>query len=361
MKGVTKIVVAIALLAISVLSIVVATVAWFTSNPNVDADSVTLNAARTLTVTFESDIDGSSNNKGDRYGGQTGRGATGTSDAPYVYEAGSFTALIRPSASNMGGTVKITFGTVTVSYGRDPSSYTAGTISGILITDLFTISANCYEKSAHPDTEDENDNFIKDNGIYIRDDGTHVGEQHYKKTTYVVDDDGFLKDHAGGDIVVFEEGDYGFTFTFTFLPESAYALWSAERYDEIYGYRPNSSGAYTGLPEYVAYKEKYHSTLTRYTLEDGHATVSPTGDYVRVATSYEQNGSVQKYVKAGDVYTKNNATGTYVKVGDSDDYVLYESLSHFDRVEGFPFCDRPYSDATYTFDVTCAVEEEEVA
>ena len=48
MKGFTKIALAIALLAIVVLSIVVASVAWFTSNPEVNANDVTLNSAKTL-------------------------------------------------------------------------------------------------------------------------------------------------------------------------------------------------------------------------------------------------------------------------------------------------------------------------
>ena len=366
MKGITKIALSIALLAIVVLSIVVASVAWFTSNSEVDADSVTLNAARTLTVTFDADVDGSNNNKGYRYNGETGRGAQDSADAPYVYEAGSFVASISPSASAKGGKVKITFGTVEVKYGRHPSSVISGTVSDVLITDLFTITANCYEKSDEPDPSDPADNYIKVNGMYLRDDGTHDGEQHYKKTIYVIDDDGFVKT-AGGDVVAFPQGEYGFSFTFTFLPEAAYALWTEGRYSEIYGYRPNTTGAYTGLLSYVPYCEKYHSSLPRYSVTNdgaGTGTLDAAGDYVRAvtATGYVLNASVAKYVKNGNEYVRNDSTGTYVRVGASEDYVLLSSLAKFDRVEGFPFSgDESYLDATYTFDVTCTVEEVEVA
>ena len=370
MKSVTKIALSIALVAITVLSIVVATLAWFTSNPDVDADNVTMNAARTLTVTFDADIDDevAAHNKGYRYDLQTGKGAPGDPDAPYVYEAGSFTVTVHPSAADKGGKVKIEFGTVKIEYGRHPSSYTSGEISDVTLSDLFTTMANCYEKSNTPDPTDGDDNFVRVNGLYIKDDGTHTADQHYKKTSYVIDSDGFVKDAAGGDYIIFPEGEYGFSFTFIFLPETAYALWTEARsnpiyYDAIYGYRDNPNGDYIGIYDYVPYEAKYHSSRQRYSVTNdgnGTGTLSASGDYVRAVTVYKLAGEIDKYVRSGDVYTLNNETGTYVRVGDSDDYVLYDSLPRFDRVEGFPYSEPMYLDATYTFTVTCSVEEAEV-
>ena len=62
MKTFTKIILSIALGAIVILSIVVASVAWFTSNPEVNANEVTLESARTLTVSFASGVDESKEN-----------------------------------------------------------------------------------------------------------------------------------------------------------------------------------------------------------------------------------------------------------------------------------------------------------
>lgn len=243
MKGFTKIALAIALVAITVLSIVVASVAWFTSSPEVDANNVTMNSARTLTVTFSEDIDDANGNKGYKYNGQTGKGAPGSENAPYVYEAGSFIVSIHPSAVDKGGKVKVEFGNVEMRYGRRDSSYTTGTISDIPISTLFTIQANCYEESDTPNTSDPNDNFVRINGLYVKDDGTHSSLQHYKKTSYVIDADGFVKNSAGGNYILFPEGEYGFSFTFIFLSPTDYAKWLAAQYDQITGF-PYSTERY---------------------------------------------------------------------------------------------------------------------
>jgi len=236
MKGITKIALAVALVAITVLSIVVATVAWFTSNPEVDANNITLNSARTLTVTFDAEIDDANGNKGYRYNGQTGKGAPGSPDAPYVYEAGSFTATIHPSAEDKCGKVKVEFGDVEIRYGRRDSSYTTGTISNVSISTLFTIQANCYEKSDTPNTSDPADNYVRINGLYVKDDGTHSSEQHYKKTSYVIDTDGYVKNAPGGAYSAFTEGEYGFSFTFIFLSPTDYVKWTAGQYSLISGF-----------------------------------------------------------------------------------------------------------------------------
>ena len=92
---------------------------------------------------------------------------------------------------------------------------------------------------------------------------------------------------------------------------------------------------------------------------DGHGVESTTGAYVKVISSYELNSAVTRYTREGDVYTVNNTSGTYVRIGTSDDYVLYSSLTHYNRKEGFPYYEPKYMDAKYTFTVSCAVEEVE--
>ena len=82
MKSFAKIALLVALISIIVLSIVVASVAWFTSNPQVDANDVTLSAARTLNVAFDT-----AERSNFRYNGQIGNKAPGDDDAPFVYQA----------------------------------------------------------------------------------------------------------------------------------------------------------------------------------------------------------------------------------------------------------------------------------
>ncbi len=345
MKNITKVSLIVALIAILILSIVVATLAWFTSNPNVDANDVTLNAATTLTVAFDSELEGTDY----AYDGQTGRAASGD-NAPYVYEAGNFRAVITPSAEGKGGRIRIEFGRVLI------TTYGGGTIPNVLLTELFHVQANCY-------TESNSGTYVKDaNGVFSLDDGTHTAEQHYALTGYEIADDGYVMQSGGASYAYFPQGRYWFSFKYTFLPETAYQQWSLGNYSSVYGYEFNALGDYVGLVNYVPYAEKYHSGLTRYGALDGegHAAESASGGYVRAISSYALLSSLTRYAKDGDVYTVS-ASGAYVKIGSSNDYIALSSLSRYNRIEGFPYSHPRYMDAKYTFNVTCYVEEVEEA
>ena len=137
MKGFAKIALSVALIAVIVLSIVVASVAWFTSNPEVNANEVTLDAARTLNVAFDPSVEGTTCS----YNGEVGNVASGP-DAPYVYEAGGFSLNSTSLSSDSHfGKVKLEFGTVEI-------DYPTGVISNVLITDLFHITAKVYEQKS---------------------------------------------------------------------------------------------------------------------------------------------------------------------------------------------------------------------
>ena len=344
MKNITKVSLIVALIAILILSIVVATLAWFTSNPDVDANDVTLNAAKTLTVAFDSELEGT----GYAYDGQTGRAASGD-DAPYLYEAGNFRAVITPSAAGKGGRIRIEFGRVLI------TTNGGGTISNVLLTELFHVEVNCY-------TESNSGTYVKDaNGVFALDDGTHTSEQHYALTGYEIANDGYVKASGGASYAYFPQGKYWFSFKYTFLPETAYQEWLAGHYSNVYGYEFSSVGDYVGLVDYVPYAEKYHSELTRYSALDcdGHAAESAAGGYVRAITSYALLSSVTRYARSGDVYTVSSS-GSYLKIGSSNDYIPLTSL-RYNRIEGFPYSHPRYMDAKYTFNVNCYVEEVEEA
>ena len=134
MKTFAKIALTVALIAVIVLSIVVASVAWFTSNSDTSANNVTMDAAKTLTVAFESDYDSTSN----KYGGQLGNAASG-GNAPYVCNSGGFNvAMTSLSSADKRGEIKVEFGTVTI------ETHFAGyeLIPNALLTDLFHVEAS---------------------------------------------------------------------------------------------------------------------------------------------------------------------------------------------------------------------------
>ena len=366
MKSFAKIALSVALVAVIVLSIVVASVAWFTSNPEVNANDVTLNSARTLTVTFGSSVEEASDYK---YNGQIGNVAEGN-DAPYVYEAGGFTVRIDTlSGDGRYGKIKVEFGTVTVSY---PAG---GTVSDILITDLFHITANVYKK-------ENSGGYVKgDNGLFrAYNSETDGGKDRYSipfrnltiasngELTKTVDN---VTSYAN-----FPEGVYELTFTYTFLPEAAYAVWvnacdepPTADFDDIYGYELSGTGRYIGIVSYTAYQAKYHYDLQRYTKSDtavnGNYTYTPSDDggYVRVVTSYQDDtlSPVAKYRAIEDPDThaitySSSGEGSfdYIKVGDSNDYV---SFKRYNRINGFPYSADKYRGETFTFKVGCSVEE----
>lgn len=355
MKGVAKIALSVALVAIVALSVVVASVAWFTNNPEVKAGKITLNSERTLIVSFGNKYD-----PGFHYKGQIGNVASGA-NAPYVYEAGAFNVNIDPSSSaDKRGVIKVEFGTVTI------ATYVEGkrTISDVQITDLFHIETNVYAVVAEGDDTEGLDLYVKDaTHNYFR---AYNSETDGALTQYyrfidplTIASDGMLKD--GNEVALFPKGDYEISFTYTFLPETAYQVWAAATqpsdYLNIYGYELDDEGDYIGVLGYTAYQAKYHYGLQRYSRSGESApytyTADSEGDYVRVVTGYQSVASVTKYTSdtgAGE----GAADGSYIKVGDSDEYALY---FRYNRVNGFPYSDDKYGDEEFTFKVNCSAEE----
>ena len=347
MKGLGKIVLTVALVAIIVLSIVVASVAWFTSNPEVDANDVTLDAARTLNVEFDPNVEGSTF----RYNGQIGNVAAGE-DAPYVYEAGGFTLNVTSLSSDRHfGRVKVEFGEVTV------VTQGSGTIPNILISDLFSIEVNAYRQNAGGE-------FVKDptkNYFRARNAETDSGLARYAKVfeDLTVADDGILMTttinpstlEEEETMALFGEGRYELAFTYTFLPESELAKWTAGNYLSIEGYERAAGGAYVGVVNYTAYKAKYHYGMQRYSESGGVYTPSDSGNYVRAITSYAAYASVTKYDSGHNI---DNVNGEYIKLGASNDYVRFD---RYNMINGFPYSDDHYRGEKFTFTVGCSVEE----
>ena len=265
MKKFGEIALIVAMIAVIVLSIVAASVAWFTSNSDVDANDVTLDSARTLTVSF-----GPLNeDTGYRYNGQIGNVAAPAtydpdSDAPYVYETGGFTInLSTLSSDSYVGKVTVEFGTVEI-------SYPTGRVPNVLISDLFHITVDAYVRDT--------------SGGYVKDAGTHLfraytaedsGATRYARafTGLTIADDGVLMQKVNNvsSIAGFPEGIYELTFTYTFLPETAYTVWEnaskatpTASFGDIAGYELAAGGSYIGVVDYVTYKAKYHFGLQRY-------------------------------------------------------------------------------------------------
>ena len=360
MKGFAKIALTVALTAVIVLSIVVASVAWFTSNPQVDASDVTLTSSRTLTVSFGPYDDDPDN----RYRGQWGSLAEGEEDAPYVHSAGGFTLNLNSLSSDRHyGKVQVQFGTVNI------LTETVGPISGVLITDLFHVTADVYVRN--------------DSGTYVKDATTHrfrtrVAEDgealRYNKafSDLTVADDGILMQTVNEttSFAAFREGVYEIAFSYTFLPEAAYAVWERANaepptasFSEIYGYEMVPNGSYVGVVSYTAYKAKYHYGLTRYNKSataDGNGNYTYTADeegaYVKAITAYTLIADVTKYTSALGA-GEGASNGTYIKVGDSGEYVLF---SRYNQVNGFPYQDDKYLGERFTFTIACSVEEEVV-
>lgn len=384
MKGFTKIALSIALIAVIVLSIVVASVAWFTSNPEVDANEVSLTASRTLTVAFDSHEEGSDF----RYHGQIGNMASGN-DAPYVYDAGGFKVNLNTlSSDNKHGRIKVEFGTVTI------ITQSIGSIPGVLLTDLFHVAAYCYTRNnageyveisyqtGSPE-KTYNKNVFVDYASLTRYttselieeavDGDYVGvngrayrysdlasRDKYVRTSYQIDSDGTLTD--GTTPIDFVEGSYSLSFTFTFLPEAAYQTWLAatapdptKQFSEIVGYERAANGSYIGVIDYTPYMAKYHYGLVRYartgTEGDYTYTENAEGDFVRIETSYALKSSVTKYTSAAGA-GEGSAEGRYIKVGN--EYLPYNS---YNLINGFPYSNDRYRGARYEFAVNCSVEE----
>ena len=382
MKGFAKIALSVVLIAVVVLSIVVASVAWFTSNPEVDANEVTMTASRTLTVSFDSNEEGSDY----RYHGQIGNVASGD-DAPYVYEAGGFNVRVNTLTSDQKvANIKVEFGTVTV------VTQSVGSIPNVLLTDLFHVEANCYTPNNSGDSVEVsytagspektyNKNVFVDYAHLTRYttsalteeavDGAYVSvagrayayadlaaQDKYECTPYEIASDGTLCDVGGTAHGFIEETyPYSLTFTFTFLPDAAYALWTAGNYASICGYERATGGDYIGVVTYTPYVAKYHYGLQRYARSgtEGSYVYTPTDAvtdvFVRAETSYALKSAVTKYTSAQGA-GEGDLNGRYIKVGS--DYLLYNT---YNLINGFPYSDDRYRGARFEFTVNCSVEE----
>ena len=344
MKGIAKIAISVALIAIIVLSIIVASVAWFTSNPEVNANDVTLNAARTLNVTFDSMVEGTNY----RYNGEIGNVASGL-DAPYVYQGGSFTLNVASlSGNDKRAKTKIEFGTVTV-------THPTGTVSDVLITDLFHITADLYQSA------DNHGAYVKETlpkanesdptvSFFRASEAGDTGLPHYDKAVANLNiaDDGTLMN--GSSVALLPQGVYEISFTYTFLPESEYTKWENANYAGIAGYELAAGGDYVGVIGYTEYKAKYHYGLQRYTRTGDSApytyTANAEGTYVKVITSYVPYADVTKYPGPNDT--------EQIKIEDTNEYVLF---GRYNQINGFPYSADKYRGEKFSFTVACSVEE----
>ena len=358
MKSFAKIALLVALISIIVLSIVVASVAWFTSNPQVDANDVTLSAARTLNVAFDT-----AERSNFRYNGQIGNKAPGDDDAPFVYQAASFKVRVDSVSSNsMVAEIRVGFSAVNIVL---PAGHVNGSIPGVLISDLFTISADVYKISssgAYVKVIETKAQESDPTRSYFR---AYNGAEDASLTRYnkvVADlsiaDDGTLMD--GVSPAHFEVGAYELSFTYTFLSEDAYEEWAAGNYNSVYGYERVTVGELIGVWDFVDYKAKYHYGMQRYNKSDsvdgnGNYTYEENaeGNKVMVIKEYKLPSQVTKYTSAQGA-GEGAENGLYIKVGDSNRYELFYQ---YNRVPGFPYSDDMYMGERFEFTVTCTVEE----
>lgn len=331
MKTITKIAVAVASISIMILSIIVASVAWFTSNPEVDTSEIYISSAPALTVEFDPALSVST---GYCYGGQKGDQPDGD-DAPYIYDKSTFGVTIATSTDAMKGKMKLEFAPVTI------TSRGGGTISNVLISDLFAINVKLFIRTASienayvltgghfvPYVSGDMDLYTPYLGI----DGNGTG-------VYDLNADGYMCEEGSSVAAKFDDGTYVYQITYAFLPAAVYEEYKSKvALSEVGPYvystkskRLSSDGEYIGIPGSVTYNEEQRTAIT----------------------SYVPYNSVTKYEYDGDSYSESS-TGNYIMV--DDEYVLF---SRYTDVNGFPYSDERYMGATYSFDVACMVEEEE--
>ena len=333
MKGFAKIMLIIASVAIGILFIVVASVAWFTSNPEVDANEVSLSSANTLVVSFDSNLYKSNYS----YDGQTGLGEENTPDAPYVYPYGYFKVNLTNSAEGKKSVVKLDFSTITM-------ECAICTVPDLLISDLFRVKIACYqEESGGAYQVESQDTENSDYAVFV-DVGAGNGGYKLIADDYTLGANNYL--YRSGNRVEFDPGKYYFAFTYIFLPPNGG------------GYVESSSGTFIGQ---VAYKQIHGSSISSYDYAAGVYTKNENGDgdYTRMIVDYVSANSVDKYVRDGDNYTQDNEHGTYIKVKDhlGNDLNEYVAFDKFAYVAGFPYADIRYQGATYAFSIVCSVEE----
>ena len=315
MKGFTKIMLIIASVAIGILVIVVASVAWFTSNPETDVSDVSLSAANTLNVAFDSNLYKS----GYSYDGQTGLAPSGD-DAPYIYEFGYFKVNLMNSSSEKRSVVKIEFSTVDM-------ICAICEVKDLLITDLFRVQIACY-------VEDATGGYKKEDNVFLPQTN---GGYRLIANDYTLDADSYL--YRAGSRAQLPEGVYYVAFTYIFLP----AIGG--------GYVQDDDGTYIGQVSYKAISgsNSYDYSNGAYVQDDG-------GNYTKMITSYVS--SVTRYAYDGEHY-EVSPTGSYIKVKDhlGNDLNEYVEFDTFKYVAGFPFADICYQGAKYVFSIVCSVEE----
>ena len=331
MKGFTKIMLIIASVAIGVLLVVVASDAWFTSNPFVDANEVSLSSANTLVVAFDS-----TNYKSNySYRGQDGNSET------YVYPYGYFKVNLSNSFAEKRSIIKMDFTTVDM-------ECAICDIQDILIDQLFQVQIACYQEESGGAYDMESQDSSDPNYRVFENVGT--GNGHYKLIAddYYLGADNYLYRASTETREELPQGVYYFAFTYTFCPANA----------DHYGYTRDDEGTYIGQ---VSYQQIAGGTA--YAYSNGSYAQSDSGEYSRVVTEYVT--SVTKYTKNGANSYSEDPNGTYIKikdhlgnvpVGNNDDNNFVE-FQKYSRVTGFPYSNIKYQGARYSFSIVCSVEE----
>ena len=328
MKGFTKIMLIIAAVAIGILFIVVTSVAWFTSSPQVDANEVSLSSANTLIVAFDSNLYKSNYS----YDGQDGVTQDGQNDA-FVYPYGYFKVNLSNSVAERRSIVKLDYSTVEM-------ACAICEIHDLLIEDLFQVQIACYIEESGGGYSLETQNTSAANYSVFVNVGAGNGSYRLVANDYTLDSDNYL--YRNDARVQFEQGLYYFGFTYTFLPASGG------------GYVPATNGTHLGQ---VSYK-KIKGSSESYVYSAGAYMQSDAGEYTKMITSYASIASVDKYRRDGDAFILDS-NGTYIKVKDHEGAYLdeYVEFSKFSYVAGFPYADIRFQGASYRFSIVCSVEE----
>lgn len=323
----------ISALAVGVLMVIVVSVAWFTSNPQVDANEVSLSSAKTLSVAFDS-----TNYKSNySYDGQDGI----TEDA-YDYSCGYFKVNISNSSNDKRGIVKLDFSTVQM-------ECAICTVKDILIEDLFQTQICCYKEKTNGEYELEKQNETDPYYNVFRNVGAGNGHYELIADDYYLGNNNYLYRTSTQEIVLLQSGLYFFAFTYTFFPEGG-------------GYVPDEEGDYIGQVSYVRVKGS-----KMYAYSNGNYTQNDNGDYCQVVSDYvdvrTNPSAVTKYKKISDNNYTPDDEGTYIKIKNhlgndlsgntDDDFVQFRTYS----LGGFPYASIRYQGAKYVFSIVCSVEE----
>ena len=334
MKGFTKIMLIIASVAVGALIVVVASVAWFTSNPVVDANEVSLSSANTLVVAFDSSLYKSNY----AYDGQTGLAQSGE-NAPYVYPYGYFKVNLSNSASEKRSVLKLDFSTVKMECAVEE-------VQDLLIEQLFQVQIACYQEQNGGAYEMESENDASVNYSVFRNVGAGNGHYALIADDYTLGANNYL--YRNNARVELAQGLYYLAFTYTFLPSSGG------------GYVPDESGTFVGQ---VSYKQIKGSVT--YAPSGSSFVQSDSGEYTRVVTSYVSEENITKYKKNGDNDYSVDASGTYIKIKDAQGNDLvgnnndnnFAEFARYSYVAGFPYAHIKYQGARYLFSIVCSVEE----